>query len=197
MKFKWKADQYNLKEAKRAEIYQLKISLRFIRPAIWRRVQVASDVTLAKLHRIIQAAMGWYDSHLHQFIGGESYYGVPSREDLSEVKDEKKVRLAEILSSPGRKMVYEYDFGDGWEHAIVLEKVLTPDSKTRYPLCLDGARACPPEDCGGVPGYANFLDAIRNPGHEEHEEMLEWIGGGFDPEEFHLDLVNQELKLIR
>ncbi len=183
-----------MKKAEPVATYQLKITLKYVRPPIWRRVQVSSDITLARLHRIVQAAMGWYDSHLHQFIVGETYYGVPSREDLSEVKDEKEVRLDQILPRPGRKMVYEYDFGDGWEHAIVLEKVLTLDSKTRYPLCLDGARACPPEDCGGVPGYADFLQAIRSPDHEDHEEMLEWIGGEFDPEEFDLELVNQGLR---
>ncbi|MEX0806068.1 MAG: plasmid pRiA4b ORF-3 family protein [Candidatus Binatia bacterium] len=184
-------------DGKSLQIYQLKISLRDIRPTIWRRLQVRGDVTLAKLHRIIQAAMGWYDSHLHQFIVGETCYGVPSREDLSEVKDEKKVRLDQILSRPGRKMVYEYDFGDGWEQEILLEKVLQPDSKVRYPRCIGGARACPPEDCGGVPGYANFLEAIRDPRHEEHEEMLEWIGGEFDPEEFDLEEFDNALRRIR
>jgi len=166
------------------QIYQLKITLKESRPPIWRRFQVRSDVTLAKLHRIIQEVMGWFDGHLHQFIVGRIYYGVPDPDDLSETRDERKVRLDQILSVPGRKIVYEYDFGDGWEHEIVLEKILSPDPKTRYPRCLDGARACPPEDCGGIYGYADFLEAIRNPEHEEHEEMLEWIGGEFDPEHF-------------
>ncbi len=184
-------------EAKRAQIYQLKISLKFIRPAVWRRVQVASDITLAKLHRIIQVAMGWYDSHLHQFIVGETYYGVPSREGLSEVKDEKKVRLDQVLSRPGRKMVYEYDFGDGWEHSLVLERVLEPEPGVRYPRCIGGARACPPEDCGGTGGYESFLAAIRDPDHEEHDEYLEWIGGEFDPEEFDLEEFDTALRHIR
>ena len=179
------------------QIYQLKITLKESRPPIWRRFQVRSDVTLAKLHRIIQEVMGWFDGHLHQFIVGRIYYGVPDPDDLSETRDERKVRLDQILSVPGRKIVYEYDFGDGWEHEIVLEKILSPDPKTRYHRCLDGARACPPEDCGGIYGYADFLEAIRNPEHEEHEEMLEWIGGEFDPEEFDLEAVNQSLKSIR
>lgn len=179
------------------QIYQLKITLKESRPPIWRRFQVRSDVTLAKLHRIIQEVMGWFDGHLHQFIVGRIYYGVPDPDDLSETRDERKVRLDQILSVPGRKIVYEYDFGDGWEREIVLEKILSPDPKTRYPRCLDGARACPPEDCGGIYGYADFLEAIRNPEHEEHEEMLEWIGGEFDPEEFDLEAVNQSLKSIR
>jgi len=170
-----------------------------MRPPIWRRVQVPSDLTLAKLHRVIQAVMGWYDSHLHQFIVGKTYYGVPSLDEFSELelKDERKARLDQILSRSKQKIVYEYDFGDSWEHEIVLEKILAPDSRTRYPACLGGARACPPEDCGGVGGYANFLEAISDPDHEEHEEMLEWIGGEFDPEQFDVDLVNQGLKTIR
>ncbi len=185
------------KAAEPAKIYQLKITLKDSRPSIWRRFQVRSDIPLAKLHRIIQEVMGWFDGHLHQFIVGQIYYGIPSREDISEVKDEKKVRLDQILSVPGRRIVYEYDFGDGWEHVIVLEKILSPDSKARYPRCLDGARACPPEDCGGIYGYADFLEAIREPEHEEHEETLEWIGGEFDQEEFDLEAVNQSLKSIR
>jgi len=186
-----------LKEASQAKIYQLKITLRDMRPSIWRRVQVRSDVTLAKLHRIVQTAMGWYDSHLHQFIVGDTYYGVPSIDDLSEVEDERKKRLGQLLSKPQRRITYEYDFGDGWEHEILLEKILPPEPGVRYPRCIGGARACPPEDCGGTGGYENFLAAIRDPGHEEHEEMLEWIGGEFDPEEFDLDEFDIALRHIR
>ncbi len=181
------------------KISQLKITLNGSRPPIWRRVQVPGDITLAKLHRVIQAVMGWYDSHLHQFIVGKTYYGVPSLDEFSELelKDERKVRLDQVLSKLKQKMVYEYDFGDGWEHDIVLEKVLPLDSNTRYPVCLEGARACPPEDCGGVGGYENFLEAIRDPDHEEHDEYLGWIGGEFDPEEFDIVLANRELKRIK
>lgn len=188
-----------MKEDRASEIYQLKISLKYIRPPIWRRVQVRGDVTLAKLHRIIQTAMGWYDSHLHQFIVGERYYGVPSNDDFSDlnVKDERRTRLKEILSKPKKKIVYEYDFGDGWEHEILLEKILQPEPNVRYPRCLGGARACPPEDCGGVGGYANFLAAIRDPNHEEHDEYLDWIGGEFDPEEFELDEVDAGLRHVK
>ncbi|TAJ84847.1 plasmid pRiA4b ORF-3 family protein [bacterium] len=185
------------KAAQPAEIYQVKITLKDIRPAIWRRVLIPGDITLAKLHRIIQETMGWYDGHLHQFIVGETHYGVPDPDDFSEVKNEKSVRLGQIVSRPKQRFLYEYDFGDGWEHEIVVEKILNPEPGVRYPLCPGGARACPPEDCGGVPGYADFLEAIRNPEHEEHEEMLEWIGGEFDPEEFDLEAVNQSLKSIR
>jgi hypothetical protein len=178
-------------------IYQLKITLQDSRPPIWRRLQVRGDITLAKLHRLIQEAMGWYDSHLHQFIVGETYYGVPDPDDLPEIKDERRVRLDQVVSSPKQGFIYEYDFGDGWEHVIIIEKILNPESGVHYPLCLDGARACPPEDCGGIGGYTRFLKAIHDPKHKEHKEMVEWIGVEFDPEEFDVDLVNQQLKTIR
>jgi hypothetical protein len=199
LEFKRKADQNIVKQTKQSEIYQLKITLRYIRPPIWRRVQVPSDITLAKLHRIIQTAMGWYDSHLHQFIVGEKYYGVPSIDEFSELelKDERQARLSQVLSKPKQKIVYEYDFGDGWEHTILLEKILQPEPAVRYPCCVAGARACPPEDCGGTGGYENFLAAIRDPKHEEHDEYLEWIGGEFDPEEFDLEDFNAAVRRIR
>ena len=188
-----------MKRAKPEKIYQLKISLKYARPPIWRRLQVRCDVTLAKLHGILQTTMGWHDGHLHQFIVGRTYYGVP-REDAffdMDTKDERKVRLDQLLASPKQKMNYEYDFGDGWEHEILLEKVLAPEPGARYPRCIAGARACPPEDCGGVAGYENFLAAIRDANHEEHDEYLEWIGREFDPEEFELEEVNAALRQIR
>ena len=188
-----------MKETKQAEIYQLKITLKYIRPPIWRRVQVPSDITLARLNRIIQVAMGWYDSHLHQFIVGEKYYGVPSIDEFSELelKDERRARLKEVLSKLKKKIVYEYDFGDGWEHEILLEKILQPELGVRYPRCIGGARACPPEDCGGTGGYENLLAAIRDPRHEEHDEYLDWIGGEFDPEDFELAEFDTALRHIR
>ena len=129
-----------MNDGKSSAIYQLKVSLRYIRPPIWRRIQVRGDVTLARLHRLIQVTMGWYDSHLHQFIVGKAYYGVPSLDEFSELdlKDERKVRLNQILSKPKPKMVYEYDFGDGWEHEILLEKALQPESTVRYPRWIGG-----------------------------------------------------------
>ncbi len=195
MSFKRKVVRNIVNDGKSLQIYQLKISLRYIRPAIWRRVQVPSDITLAKLHLIIQVAMGWYDSHLHQFIVAGKYYGVPSSDDPFDldVKDERKTRLKQVLSKSKQKIVYEYDFGDGWEHEILLEKILEPERNVRYPRCIGGARACPPEDCGGTGGYENFLAAIRDPKHKEHDEYLDWIGGEFDPEEFDLKVVNSAL----
>lgn len=177
-------------------IHQLKITLKGSKPPIWRRIQVASDISLAKLHTIIQIGMGWTDSHLHQFIVGETYYGEPDPSWDAEVEDEETARLSQIAPNPKGKLTYEYDFGDSWEHEILVEKVLPAKVGTRYPVCLAGKRACPPEDCGGVWGYAEFLKAIRDPKHPEHEDMVGWIGGHFDPEAFDLQAVNRELKRI-
>ncbi len=184
---------------KNEKIYQIKITLKYIRPPIWRRVQVRADVTLAEFHRLLQIAMGWYDSHLHQFIVGKTYYGTPDIDEFSELnlKDDSKAQLGRVLTKPKQKLIYEYDFGDGWEHEILLEKVFAPEPGVRYPRCIGGARACPPEDCGGAGGYENFLAAIRDPGHEEHDEYLDWIGGAFDPEEFELDEVDTVLRHIK
>lgn len=187
-----------MKQAKPMEFYRLKITLKYIGPPIWRRIEVPGDVTLDELHLILQAAMGWTNSHLHQFKVGRIYYGKPSIDEFSDLnlKDESKARLNKVLSKPKQKMVYEYDFGDGWEHEILLEKILPRDSLVRCPRCLGGARACPPEDCGGVHGYANFLEAISDPEHEEHDEYLDWIGGEFDPEKFDVAEFENELKNI-
>jgi hypothetical protein len=180
------------------EIYQLKITLRGAKPPIWRRVQVPSEFTLAQLHQVIQAAMGWYDGHLHEFdINGQAY-GQPMTEiDFVDIKSENALCLNQFVPGEKYKFSYMYDMGDGWEHQILVEKVLPPAPDVRYPVCIKGKRACPPEDCGGIWGYADFLDAIQDAKHPEHEEMLEWVGGEFDPEAFDLDHTNQRLQRIR
>ena len=177
-------------------IYQLKVTLKDNKPPIWRRIQINSDITLDKLHQILQVVMGWFDYHLHQFVVYGEYYGTPDPDIGFEVKNEKRVKLNQLASESGDKFVYEYDFGDSWKHVILLEKILQPEAGVRYPVCLKGKRASPPEDCGGVWGYDALLEAIQDPVHPEHKEMLEWLGGGFDPEKFDLDVVNQELKTI-
>ena len=177
-------------------IYQLKITLKDFRPPIWRRVQVKSDITLGKLHQIIQASMGWTNSHLHGFSIEGVEYGQPLPELDLEIKNEQKVKLSKVVTGEKKKFFYTYDMGDSWEHEILVEKVLPYDPLVRYPVCLTGKRACPPEDCGGVWGYAEFLEAITQPDHPEHESMLEWVGGAFEPDAFILSEVNQLLQQI-
>lgn len=179
------------------QVYQLKITLRGSKPPIWRRVMVPGKFSLYKLHQVIQRAMGWEDSHLHQFIIDGEYYSIPSSDDWEPVIDERRYALSRIARHEKSKFVYEYDFGDNWEHTILVEKILPAETGVEYPLCLKGKRACPPEDVGGVWGYEGFLEAVRDPGHEEHETYLEWIDGGFDSEEFHLDMINQALRQVK
>ena len=178
------------------QIYELKIELLEIEPTIWRRVLVPGSLTLAQLHDVIQTSIGWTNSHLHQFIVGAHAYSDPEFE-IEEAKSEYRYRLARLAPRIRNTITYEYDFGDGWEHQIRVENVIEDDK--RYPgrlVCLDGKRNGPPEDCGGVWGYQNFLEAIGNKKHEQHKELLNWIGGSFDPEFFDLDEVNNRLRRI-
>jgi hypothetical protein len=154
-------------------IYQLKITLNGIRPPVWRRIQVSSNIGLPRFHDMIQIVMGWGDYHLHQFIIDGEYYGVPHPDYGLEMKNESRVKLNQVMFAEKDKFVYEYDFGDSWEHIILLEKILPPVSGVDYPVCLKGKRACPPEDCGGIWGYESLLETIQNPAHPEYEEMLE------------------------
>jgi hypothetical protein len=181
---------------KAGRVYQLKITLKDIRPPIWRRVQVP-DCTLGDLHEVIQTVMGWTDCHLHQYIINGEYYGPLDPDDNGfdmETEDEEGVLLSQIIRG-GRKVRfrYKYDFGDGWLHDIVFERVLKREPEVKYPRCVDGARSCPPEDVGGPWGYADFLAAIADPEHERHEIMREWFDDKFDPERFNLKKVNREL----
>jgi len=173
-------------------VYQLKVTLRDIRPPIWRRIEIREDATLTQLHRVLRLAVGWEDSHLHQFVIGGRVYSAPDPDDeLSDrrVIDEGKVRLAEVVSGVGTEFEYEYDFGDGWQHVLLLEAIVEPEPKAQYPRCLAGERSAPPEDVGGPPGYENYLRAIKDPAHEEHKEILEWHAP-FDPELFSAEAVN-------
>ena len=174
-------------------IYTLKVALRDVRPPVWRRVEVAADISLFELHRILQPAMGWTDSHLHQFIQHGTYYGAPDDEFGMPTVSERRTRLGDLLGRPKDRLVYEYDFGDSWQHEVVLENVGEPHPDVRYPRVIAGKRACPPEDVGGVGGYAEFLETIADPTHEEHASMLAWVGGRFDPEFFDLIEVNDRL----
>lgn len=178
------------------EIYQFKIALKDSSPTIWRRFQVDSNISLYKMHEIIQIVMGWTNSHLHQFIDKDIFYGNSEDDDGgdTEILDEKKFKINQVMDKPKAKIIYEYDFGDSWYHELTLEKILTKDENSNYPVCLTGAMACPPEDCGGLGGYYNLLDIIKNPEHSEHEDMKEWLGEEFNPEEFDLESINKILK---
>jgi len=179
------------------EIYQIKVTLLGTRPPIWRRLLVPVGLTLEQLHDVLQSAMGWEDCHLHDFRIGQKRFGKPDPNDrlmgLPATGNERTVRLFTVLGKVGAKAVYTYDFGDSWEHAILVEKVLPPEPGVAYPICVGGKLQGPPEDCGGIPGYYNLLEAIRDPAHQEHEEMLDWVGGEFNPETFSAEDVNQRL----
>ncbi len=175
-------------------IYQIKITLKHSRPPIWRRIQVRGDTKLGGLHDILQIVMGWEDDHLHAFRAKGVAYGEPDPGFPGDMRNERNVRLDKIAAA-GETIHYEYDFGDGWQHELKIEKVLPPEADARYPRCLAGKRACPPEDCGGVPGYERMLEILANPnpGDEEYEDIAEWLGGDFDAEAFDLEVVNKEL----
>jgi hypothetical protein len=181
---------------KPTQIYQIKVTLDDTHPPIWRRIQVPSDTTLLKLHDILQIVMGWDDYHLHMFTIEGSIYGDPADDEYGDLGtiDEANHKLNQVIYREGQRLSYEYDFGDSWDHTLLLEKILPPQEGVRYPICLKGKRACPPEDVGGVWGYQNFLEAIREPDHEEHEEYLTWVGGEFNPEAFDLSEVNAQLR---
>ena len=183
-------------------VYQFKITLNDSKPAIWRRIETR-DITLEEFHELIQLAMGWTDSHLHQFeIGGVRYVDPQSFDDAIPDPSEKlytEIRISDLVRQAGPKlrMIYRYDFGDNWEHTVALEKssLLQADG-THYPRCLAGQRACPPEDVGGIWGYENYLEAISDPEHEEHADYIEW-GGDFDPDAFSPELVTDEMRAIK
>jgi hypothetical protein len=180
-----------------APIYQIKVTLRGSKPSIWRRLLVRSDMTLAGLHEVIQEAMGWQNYHLHQFVADGISYGQPNPDFPDDMLDEQPVTLHDIAPGEGSRFDYEYDFGDSWWHRIRVEKVLAPVPGLEPPVCLTGRRACPPEDVGGIWGYLGFLEAVKNPEHPEHDSYLEWVGGGFDPEAFDAERVNQALRAWR
>jgi hypothetical protein len=170
--------------------------LRDIHPPVWRRIQVWEDTTLAQLHAILQIVMGWEDYHLHQFMIGRRLYSVPDPDDAMyerKVSDESRVPLGEVVPRVGTQFAYLYDFGDNWEHDLMLEAILLPDTTAQYPTCIGGERRTPPEDVGGTHGYEEYLAVLADPEHEEHDNMLQWRGP-FDPEAFSPAQVNQGLR---
>ena len=178
------------------EVYQFKISLMRIRPAIWRRFLVPGTLRLSDLHHVIQTVFGWTDSHLHRFVIAGQCFGPPDELDR-RILDETKVTISEVLAPEVVRFSYAYDFGDDWEHDVLAEKIIASNSGGERPLCLEGKRHRPPEDCGGPRGYAEFLRVIGNPRHPKHKAMHEWVGGSFDAEAFDLATVNRALAALR
>jgi Plasmid pRiA4b ORF-3-like protein len=178
---------------------QLRVTLLGIEPAIWRRLLVPRPYTLAQLHRVIQAAFGWWDAHLHEFDIGGLRYGDPEVEDLGfeddpRIFDEGEVRLRDFRSEPGLSFLYIYDLGDNWQHRVEIERLVPLTTAQRQATCLDGARARPPEDVGSVSGYEAFLEIMADPQHPEHRDTKRWAGGHFDPEWFDRETTDKDVR---
>jgi len=182
------------------QVYQLKVVLLETEPPIWRRFLVPSSVTLHRLHLILQDVMGWTNSHLYSFRIGTKEYAEPDPDnEFNELdfKNSRRTKLGRLVTKKEDIFLYEYDFGDGWEHMLLVEDILERKPGIRYPVCLTGERACPPEDCGGTHGYAELMGIIADPDHEEYLDMITWLGGRFDPEALDIDIVNLKLKSMR
>ncbi len=185
-------------------LLQLKMTLHWSEPKIWRRIVVASDMPVEDLHYAIQIAMGWENEHLHHFykvVNRVRVFYEPDTEDffagyfdfLPKKLNYEKLKVVDLVQNPKDKLFYEYDFGDGWLHDIVLEKLLPMEEDFTAPRCIEGEMACPPEDCGGIYGYYQMLEVLKNKKHPEHRELKDWMGGKFDPEEFDILIVNELL----
>ena len=181
-------------------IYQLKVTLRWVRPPIWRRIRVPADIRLSDLHIVLQAVMGWYDTHLHVFeVDGLGYTTPREPGDLVEMEmaDARRMRLNRFAPFERSRFRYEYDFGDNWVHDIVVEKILPPDPSAMLPWCVTGRRQCPPEDCGGAYGYMEILATLADPDDPGREELFEWFDEDWDSEAFDVGQVNKALEQIR
>jgi hypothetical protein len=177
-------------------VHQLKVSLRSVKPPVWRRIVVQPDTTLGELASILEAAVGWLGVHLHLFDVGGTWYGVPDPEWDRDGLDENRFRLCDVLPAVGSRMRWDYDFGDGWEHDMVVEAISPSERGVDYPVCLAGRRACPPEDCGGPWGYADLLKALADPAHPDHEQLREWAPPDFDPARFDLEETNFAIRSL-
>lgn len=180
-------------------IYRIHVALLDIKPPIWRRIELSSQTTLRQFHRILQIAMGWSNSHLHEFVANGQRYGIPDQtyDNPGDVIREGQTLLSDVLPACGSQILYFYDFGDYWQHAVKLEEIVSARLDIEYPRVFDGARSCPPEDCGGTGGYADLLDILTDPKHEDYHHMREWAGEKFNAEEFSLKDINQRLRRNR
>ncbi|MGB8344993.1 MAG: plasmid pRiA4b ORF-3 family protein [Ktedonobacteraceae bacterium] len=179
-------------------VYELDIRLIDIEPPIWWQITVSDQITLAVLHHVLQVVMGWEYSHLHQFVVGETHYGEPDPEfdDDLEIKDDRRFKLRDIAREKGANFVYEYDFGDFWQHRVIVEDSWPRTENSLAPRCFESGRACPPEDCGEVSGYQNLLEALHDRRHPEHRELRAWAGPHYNPELFSVQAVNSALALL-
>lgn len=176
------------------QIFQFRLFLEEVRPLVWRRIQVPADYTLPRLHKVIQAVMDWQDYHLHEFTVGGRAYGDPEVDEENRVLDERTVRLWDLGLSIGDRVGYAYDFGDNWQHVLELEDQTPPTAEGVYPICVGGECSAPPEDVGGVSGYEEFLEALSDPRHEEHEDTVAWVGRRFKSQAFSITEANERLR---
>jgi len=178
--------------------YQIQVSLNGLKPKIWRRIMVEPQMLLPDFHKVIQTTMGWTNSHLHQFIKDRTFYTLQLEEDdfwsTMDNVDYSKTKVSDLLKKEKDKIIYEYDFGDSWEHTVLLEKIVQTNGNEKLPLCLAGKNNCPPEDCGGVWGYANMIEILKKKKHEEYEDYLEWLGEEFEPALFDKEAINASLR---
>jgi hypothetical protein len=181
-----------------APVYTLKITLLGTDPPVWRRVALRGDVALEDLHWVVQLAMGWTNSHLHQFFVGKRRFGQPHPDYGDDrMDDEADFTLTEVAPRKGAKLRYEYDFGDSWMHEIAVEKIDKAAADHKHPVCTDGERNCPPEDVGGIWGYSELVEAMAKPKHPRREEFLDWLGEPFNPEALDLAGINKQLKHLK
>lgn len=181
-------------------IYQLHVALQDITPVVWRRLWIPGNLKLSKLDRVIQEAFGWTNSHLHEFRIGAERYGMTEIEDIDadeELKNDKKFTLTQVLSDTTKKFEYEYDFGDGWRHQVVVEGIMAPTPYNDWPLCLTGENACPPEDVGGPGGFEGFVQSMADTEDDDHFENWTWYGGPFDPKGFDVNTTNARIRHLR
>ncbi|WOB11341.1 plasmid pRiA4b ORF-3 family protein [Piscinibacter gummiphilus] len=181
-------------------VYQLRIELQHIQPLIWRRILVPDTTKLAKLDRIVQAAMGWTNSHLHDWHIEQQRYGIPDEQwgGSADLQDDRKFTVGAVLREHVQVFNYSYDFGDGWDHRITVEQRLpVQPGQNDWPMCVAGENACPPEDVGGPPGYMDFLEAMHNPAHEQHADYWRWWGGPFDAKAFSMNTANMAIRKLR
>jgi hypothetical protein len=179
----------------KTKIFELEIVLAEVEPLVRRRVQVPGEVDLAVLHEVVQSAMGWTNSHLHEFEIAGSRYGIPDPDWGTQLVDETKGKLFRLVKR-GDRFGYLYDFGDNWAHHLSVDKVIAAEPGVRYPRCIAGQGACPPENVGGPWGYEEFQAALSDPSHPEHDERLEWAGGPFDPQHFDLEEADRALEWL-